>query len=50
MSSPPAPFVTVHSSRTVAGFILSRGPMGWEAFDADERLLGVYETQAEANE
>jgi len=26
------------------GCTLSRGPQGWEAFDKDERSLGVFDT------
>jgi hypothetical protein len=27
------------------GFVLSRGPKGWSAFDADEQPLGTFETE-----
>jgi hypothetical protein len=30
------------------GFVCSRGKLGFEAFDSEERSLGVYGTQREA--
>jgi hypothetical protein len=33
---------TVIRDGRVDGFLLSRGPMGVEAFDADERSLGIF--------
>jgi hypothetical protein len=32
----------------VAGFIIPRGKTGFEAFDAEQRAFGVYETQHRA--
>jgi hypothetical protein len=31
-----------------AGFILTRGPKGYEAFDGDEKSLGVFQTEGGA--
>ena len=28
--------------------VVNRGPKGWEAFDADDQSLGIFETQAAA--
>jgi hypothetical protein len=30
------------------GFVLARGKLGHEAFDADDRSLGIFPTQREA--
>jgi hypothetical protein len=35
-------------SSKVAGFIIQRGRIGFEAFTADEKSAGVYETQHRA--
>jgi hypothetical protein len=42
------PLVSVCDGRECVGFILARGKTGFEAFDCDERSLGVYPTQGEA--
>ena len=34
--------------RGLVGFVLNRGEAGFEAFDADERSLGLFPTQREA--
>jgi hypothetical protein len=46
--SPTPPMVSVYEGRECLGFILARGPAGYEAFDRDERSLGVFATQREA--
>ena len=48
MSSAPSPLSYVYDGRHCRGFILARGRSGFEAFDCDERSLGVYPTQGEA--
>jgi hypothetical protein len=40
--------LTVYAGRTCVGFILARGKAGFEAFDAEQRSLGIYPTQREA--
>jgi hypothetical protein len=44
----PTPLVSVCEGRECVSFILARGKAGFEAFDCDERSLGVYPTQGEA--
>jgi hypothetical protein len=43
-----SPLLSVYSGRTCIGFILARGKLGFEAFNADQRSLGIYPTQREA--
>jgi hypothetical protein len=38
------------SSTGCAGFILTRGPKGFEAFSADEKSIGTYSTEDAAVE
>jgi hypothetical protein len=40
--------VPVLSGQTCIGFLLNRGPRGFEAIDHNERSLGTYLTQREA--
>jgi hypothetical protein len=40
--------LSVFDGRRCAGFLLHRGPAGWEAFTADEISLGTYPTQKAA--
>ena len=42
------PMVSVYDGRDCLGFILARGKLGFEAFDAQERSAGIYPTQREA--
>jgi len=44
----PTPLVSVYDGRECVGFILARGKTGFEAFDSEERSIGVYPTQGEA--
>jgi len=39
-----APLSYVYDGRACLGFVLSRGRAGFEAFDIEERSLGVYAT------
>jgi hypothetical protein len=43
-----APVTSVFAGQVCIGFILNRGEAGFEAFDADERSLGLFPTQREA--
>jgi hypothetical protein len=40
--------LSVYDGRVCVGWIISRGPRGFEAFDSSERSLGTFETQREA--
>jgi hypothetical protein len=40
--------LAVYDGREIAGFLLSRGVSGWEAFSADQKSLGLYPSQREA--
>jgi hypothetical protein len=46
--SATTPTVSVYDGRACLGFILARGRAGFEAFDSEERSLGVSGTQREA--
>jgi hypothetical protein len=53
MLKPPAakstaPMVSVYSGKSCRGFVLNRGPAGFEAFDGDQRSLGLLPTEREA--
>jgi hypothetical protein len=37
--------LTVYDGRTCIGILLMRGKAGVEAFDRDDRSLGIFETQ-----
>ena len=39
------PMLSVYDGRTCIGWIIARGKLGYEAFDADERSLGTYSSQ-----
>ena len=43
-----APITSVFSGQICLGFVLNRGPAGFEAFSADEKSLGLFPTQREA--
>ena len=43
-----APMVSVYDGQTCLGFIMARGPAGFEAFTRDEHSLGMFKTQREA--
>jgi hypothetical protein len=40
--------LSVFDGRRCAGFLLNRGVTGWEAFDADQKSLGVFPTRRDA--
>ena len=48
MKTTTAPMSYVYDGRECRGFVLARGRLGFEAFDSEERSLGVYGTQREA--
>jgi hypothetical protein len=43
-----SPLAYVYDGREMLGFVLSRGKQGHEAFDREERSLGLFETAAKA--
>jgi len=43
MTAAPA-MLTVFDGRELCGFILKRGRTGYEAFDREERPLGIFKT------
>jgi hypothetical protein len=43
-----AQMISVYNGRQLAGFVIARGRRGFESFDAGERSLGTFETQAAA--
>jgi hypothetical protein len=44
----PASMLSVYNGRDCVGFVLARGCAGFEAFDRDERGLGVFKTAPDA--
>jgi hypothetical protein len=40
--------LSAYEGQRCIGFVCSRGKLGFEAFDTEERSLGVYATQREA--
>jgi hypothetical protein len=42
------PLVSIYDGQRCLGFILARGKTGFEAFAADERSLGLFQSQKEA--
>ena len=44
MKTTTAPLAYVYDGRECLGFVVSRGRAGFEAFDRDERSLGLYPT------
>jgi hypothetical protein len=40
--------VSIYDGRECLGFVLSRGPRGFEAFTANEKSLGLYPNQRDA--
>ena len=41
-------FQSVYSGRVCLGHLLARGKLGFEAFDADDRSLGLFATERDA--
>jgi len=48
MTVPAANMVSVYDGATCLGHVLYRPKVGFEAFDVDDRSLGIFKTQAEA--
>jgi hypothetical protein len=46
--SPRAICLSVYDGQTCIGFLLTRGPAGIEAFDADDKSLGIFPNQKSA--
>jgi len=46
--APTAKLLSVYDGRRCAGFILARGKVAFEAFDRDEKSLGVFASTREA--
>jgi hypothetical protein len=42
------PMVSVYSGQQCIGFIIARGKLGFECFDAEQRSRGIFPTQREA--
>jgi hypothetical protein len=40
--------LSAYDGQCCIGFVCSRGKLGFEAFDSEERSLGVYGTQRDA--
>jgi hypothetical protein len=40
--------LSVYDSRRCLGYLIARGKNGFEAFDADDRSVGIFRTQHEA--
>ena len=43
-----AAFASIYDGRRCVGHLISRGPKGFEAFDADDRSIGTFESQKAA--
>jgi hypothetical protein len=43
-----SPLLSAYDGQHCIGFVCSRGKLGFEAFDTEERSLGIYATQREA--
>jgi hypothetical protein len=44
----PTPLAYVYDGHKCLGHILARGKSGFEAFDGDDKSLGIFETQRQA--
>jgi hypothetical protein len=44
----PQSWLAIYGGQTCCGHILNRGKAGWEAFNRDDRSLGIFQTQADA--
>jgi hypothetical protein len=43
-----SPLLSAYDGQRCIGFVCSRGKLGFESFDTEERSLGMYATQREA--
>ena len=48
MKTTTAPLSYIYDGRACLGFVLSRGRAGFEAFDREERSLGLFPTAKQA--
>ena len=49
MSGPQiTPLVSIYDGRECLGHVLSRGPKGFEAFDRDDKSVGLFPTAKQA--
>ena len=50
MTARPAttPLVSVYDGQQCLGHVLGRGKAGYEAFNRDDKSLGIFETQRQA--
>jgi hypothetical protein len=42
------PMLSVYDGRDCIGFLLSRGKLGFEAFDSNQQTLGIFTSEKEA--
>jgi hypothetical protein len=47
-AAPGTPMLSVYDGRACIGFILTRGRLGFEAYNADLNSLGFFQTQRAA--
>jgi hypothetical protein len=47
-TKPTGPMASIYNGRTCIGFVICRGPAGFEAFDAEQQSLGLFTTEREA--
>ena len=45
---PAAPLAYVYDGQQCLGHVLGRGPKGFEAFNRDDKSVGIFETQRQA--
>jgi hypothetical protein len=45
---PTTGLLSVYNGRTCVGHVLARGKSGFQAFDVDDKSLGIYRTRSEA--
>jgi len=45
VNSRPSPLSSVYDGRICRGFVIARGKLGFETFDADQRSLGIFPNQ-----
>jgi hypothetical protein len=48
MNSRSPPMVSVYDGQQCIGHVISRGKLGFELFDADDKSLGLFPSQEEA--
>jgi hypothetical protein len=45
---PATGMISIYSGRECLGHVIARGKSGFQAFDVDDRSLGMFRTRAEA--